>query len=75
VLVRSDANTCQFERKIVGQVLNHFPPGATLEDDEIEIDPALSRQIRNWHYLLCDPSHWSIGLQAAGLFKHYYLDD
>jgi hypothetical protein len=46
-----------------------------VEDDEIEIDPALSRQIRNWHYLLCDPGHWSIGLQAAGLFKHYYLDD
>jgi hypothetical protein len=22
-----------------------------------------------------DPGHWLIGLQAAGLFNHYYLDD
>jgi cytochrome b561 len=42
----------------------------------IEVDPALARQLKDWHELLGSAGYWLIAVHAAaGLFHHYWVRD
>jgi cytochrome b561 len=40
------------------------------------LDPAMAKQLKNWHELVGNAGYWLIGLHAcAGLFHHYWVGD
>jgi len=42
----------------------------------VTVDPALARQLKDWHELFGNAGYWLIGLHAAaGLFHHYWVGD
>ncbi|HEX8594572.1 MAG TPA: cytochrome b [Pseudomonas sp.] len=42
----------------------------------LSVDPAMARQLKEWHELLGNAGYWLIGLHAAaGLLHHYWIGD
>jgi cytochrome b561 len=42
----------------------------------IRVDPALAKELKDWHELIGSTGYWLIGLHAAaGLFHHYWVGD